>query len=216
MRLYKDGEYKLDTFFKKRKALIKAIGPIENEYDYEAMFMKYYKILSAEAYDELRMPAFIAMGKDIEYFDKQIFMPNDGYYRLVWFIDTLKQKIKEYGIEPVTVPIDILLPASSTNDIDPTYLEHTSCNDEPIIAGIFPCVDPPMILIDGSHRIIGKKLKGETEIQAYMLLPQQLVDSIQSEYIRKVAIAHNNIISMARYMAGMWSKEVFEGSLLEI
>ncbi|MGL5674961.1 MAG: hypothetical protein ACRDDX_00950 [Cellulosilyticaceae bacterium] len=216
MKLYKDGEYKLDTFFKKRKALIKAIEPIENEYNYEEMFGKYYKILIHEKYDGFRLPPFIDMSKEIEYFDKQIYLPNDGYYRLVWFIDTLKQKIKEYGIKPVTVPIDILLSASATNDIDPTYLENAACNDQPIIAGILPCLEPSVILIDGNHRLVGKKLKGRETIQAYLLLPQQLVDSIPSNYMRKVAIAHNNIICMAKYMGGMWDKEVFEHSLVEI
>ena len=46
--------------------------------------------------------------KKLEYFDKQIFITDDSYYKVVWFIDQLKEQIKEYGIKSVDVPTDLL------------------------------------------------------------------------------------------------------------
>ena len=216
MRLYKDGEYKLDTFFKKREQLIEAISPIENEYAYEAMFFKYYKMLKDEKYDGFRLPINMEIGKDIQYFDREIFMPNDAYYRVIWYIDELKQEIEKKGIKPVEMPIDLALTIANTEDVDPTYLAKAADNDEPIIAGMFHCVESSVILLDGNHRVVGKKLKGHKSVSVYMLTPQQIVDAIPSKAMRKVAIAHSNLIGMLKYMGGLWDKEIFEKSLLEI
>lgn len=216
MRLKRAGEYKLDSLFKNRKKLINSILPIRNQYDYEGMFKEYYDLLEDENHDGFPLPTNIPMGKNLEYFDKQIFITDDSYYKVVWFIDQLKEQIKEYNIKPVDVPTDILAWASSTNDIDPTYAEKVANNDEPVIVGLFPCLTPPLLLIDGNHRVIAKAMKGEQTVKAYILQPQQLVDTIGSEYIRKIAIMHNNIFGMLNYMAGNLSEEGFKGGLLTI
>lgn len=216
MRLKRDGEYKIDTLFKNREALIKSILPIQNKYNYEGMFKEYYDLLKEEKYDGFPLPTNIPIGKNLEYFDKQIFITDDSYYKVVWFIDRLKEQIKEYDIKPVDVPTDILVWASSTNDIDPTYAEKVAHSDEPVIVGLFPCLTPPMLLIDGNHRVIAKAMKGDQAVKAYILQPQQLVDTIGSDYIRKIAVMHHNVFGMLNYMAGNLSEEAFKDGLLVV
>lgn len=82
--------------------------------------------------------------------------------------------------------------------------------------GLFPWLTPPLILIDGNHRVIAKANRGETTVPAYILQPQQLVDTIGSEYIRKIAIMHHNVYGMLNYMAGNMSEEGFKNGLLTI
>ena len=48
------------------------------------------------------------MGMNLEYFDKQIFITDDSYYKVIWLIDQFKEQIKEYDIKPVDVPTDYL------------------------------------------------------------------------------------------------------------
>lgn len=216
MKLYRDGEYKLNTFFKKRKDLVKSISPVQNEYDYEKMFKEYYDLLKDEKYDGFPLPTNVPIGKNLEYFDKKLYMTDDDYYKVIWFIDQLKEQIKEYGIEPVDTPIDLLAWASSSNEIDPDHVKDVAQNSEPVIVGLFPCLTPPLILIDGNHRVIAKANRGETTVPAYILQPQQVVDTIGSEYIRKIAIMHHNIYGMLNYMAGNLSEEGFKSGLLMV
>ena len=216
MRLKRDREYKIDTLFKNREALIKSILPIQNKYDYEGMFKEYYDLLKEEKYDGFPLPTNIPIGKSLEYFDKKIFITNDSYYKVVWFIDQLKEQIKEYGIKPVDVPTDLLVWASGTNEIDPTHVENVAPNDEPVIVGMFPCLTPPLVLIDGNHRVLAKAIKGDPTVKAYVLQPQQLVDTIGSNYIRKIAIMHHNVFGMLNYMAGNLSEEAFKDGLLVV
>ena len=216
MRLNRTEEYKIDTLFKNRKKLINSILPIKNQYDYEGMFKEYYDLLKDEKHEGFPIPTNISMEKELEYFDKQFYITDDSYYKVVWFIDKLKQQIKEYGIKPVDTPTSLLAWASSTNDIDPAYAKEVINNDEPVIAGLFPCITPPVVLIDGNHRVIAKAMKGEQTIKAYVLQPQQLVDTIDSEYIRKIAIMHHNVIGMLNYMAGNLSEKAFKGGLLKV
>ena len=216
MKLYRDGEYKLNTFFKKRKDLVKSISPVQNEYDYEKMFKEYYDLLKDEKYDGFPLPTNVPIGKNLEYFDKKLYITDDDYYKVVWFIDKLKEQIKEYGIKPVNLPIDLLAWASSTNEIDPAHVKDVAQNNEPVIVGLFPCLTPPLILIDGNHRVIAKANKGEKTVPAYILQPQQVVDTIGSEYIRKIAIMHHNIYGMLNYMAGNLSEKAFKDGLLAV
>ena len=216
MRLKRDEEFKIDTFFSKRKEIIKSIMPVKNQYDYDEMFDHYYDLLKNEKYDGFPLPTNVPIGKNLEYFDKKIYITDDCYYKVVWFIDQLKEKIKEYGIKPVDVPTEMLLWASSTNETDPTHAEKVAQNDEPVIVGLFPCLTPPLVLIDGNHRVMAKAMKGNKAVKAYVLQPQQLVDTIGSEYIRKIAIMHHNTYGMLNYMAGNLSEKGFKTGILSV
>ena len=171
MRLIRDEEFKIDTFFNKRKEIIKSITPVKNQYDYDEMFKHYYDLLKNEKYDGFPLPTNVPVGKNLEYFDKKIYMTDDSYYKVVWFIDQLKEQIKEYGIKPVDVPTEMLVWASGTNETDPTHVEEVAQNNEPVIVGVFPCLTPPLVLIDGKHRVIAKAMRGNKTIKAYVLQP---------------------------------------------
>ena len=105
---------------------------------------------------------------------------------------------------------------SDTNEIDPTHVEEVALNNEPVIVGLFPCLTLPLVLIDGNHRVLAKAMKGDITVKAYLLQPQQLVDTIGSEYIRKIAIMHYNVFGMLNYMAGNLSEEAFKNGLLVV
>ena len=153
-------------------ALIKRILPIQNKYDYEEMFKEYYDLLKEEKYDGFSLSTNILIRKNLEYFDKQIFIRDDSSYKVVWFIDQLKEQIKEYGIKPVDVPTDLLAWASGTNKIDLTHVENVVLNDEPVIVAMFPCLTPPLVLIDGNRRVLAKAMKGDITVKAYLLQSQ--------------------------------------------
>ena len=129
MTLKRNEEFKIDTFFNKRKEIIKSITPVKNQYDYDEMFDYYYDLLKNEKYDGFPLPTNVPVGKNLEYFDKKIYMTDDSYYKVVWFIDQLKEQIKEYGIKRVDVPTDMLVWASGTNNIDPTHVEEVAHNN---------------------------------------------------------------------------------------
>ena len=77
-------------------------------------------------------------------------------------------------------------------------------------------LDPPFVLIDGNHRVMAKAMKGNKTVKAYVLQPQQLVDTIGSEYIRKIAIMHHNIYGMLNYMAGNLNEKRFKTGILSV
>ena len=133
-----------------------------------------------------------------EYFERNIILPNNISYKLIWDVDKLKEIISKNHISVVALDL-----YERKNDI--TYsienIDNYVLKNEPIILGEMGIMKTNLIL-DGNHRITYYFENRIQRINAYYLLSSLHYEAIVGEFMRRLFVLHNNIYKIQCFMCG--------------
>lgn len=129
------------------------------------------------------------------------FNMNIGIYQTIleWSVEKAKRVIERDKIKRVNIKIDSLM---HTIDKASIVAKHYELSQNPIIVASLEPFEPNYIVIDGNHRLNNAFIKGEKEVEAYILCPSQQIESMIVEYDRVQFKVLSNIEKIRRYILG--------------
>lgn len=162
--------------------------------------------------------------KSFEYADTQIYtqeihLYNGSFYKLAWSVFRAKQVIQRYQLGQINFFTEILAGAVDRSTLNESYLATAVRNDAPVIVVYFPMKPDnqiPFIIIDGSHRVIGKHRDGQEKIIGYCLNHTQHLEALVSPVQSMIYKIHYNCTLLSGYLLGKLSQTEMEERLLEV
>jgi hypothetical protein len=156
---------------------------------------------------------------DTQIYTQEIKLYNGSFYKLTWSVLWAKETIQRYQLGPISFFTEVLAGAVDRSTLNESYLAVAARNDAPVTVAYFP-IKPenqvPLLIIDGSHRVIGKQLNGQEKITGYCLNHTQHLEAMVSPIQSLLYKIHYNCVLISGYLLGKLSQTEMEERLLEI
>jgi hypothetical protein len=156
---------------------------------------------------------------DTQIYTQEIKLYNGSFYKLSWSVLRAKETVQRYQLDPISFFTEVLAGAVDRSTLNESYLAAAARNDAPVIVAYFPMKPEnqvPLLVIDGSHRVIGKQLNGQEKLTGYCLNHIQHLEAMVSPIQSLIYKVHHNCVLISGYLLGKFSQTEMEERLLEV
>jgi len=133
----------------------------------------------------LNVPVTVMIG-----FDLKVHLPGGAQYYLVWDVEKAQKLVATNRIAEEYLPVDHLYEIARADEPNPDDLAIPG----PILVAYTPIFRPPIIIIDGNHRVIAAYQENATQNVPVCILPEDvMLQAMAAEAFRTFYLWHKSI-----------------------